>query len=295
MRTRPSSRSVAVWPSRGGPHRAGRAEVPGGRVVDLRRRLDRPLLPVAPVAAGDEDPSVPEQGGCVLLSAIAHRSRGAELAGRRVVHLGRGVDGVLWRPTAGHEDAAVPEQGRGLQPAADLHRSGLAERAGRRVVQVGGRDARVALAAAADDEDPTVLQQGGRVLVADRAHRAGLAERAGCRVVDLGRLEHVRRRLHEPERSQGHAGRPARARTGDAAGDQHATVGQKRGGVVLARRVHRTGRAERAGRRVVQLGRGTDAGVCIATAGPAREQDAAILQPRRGRTGARRPSWSRSA
>ena len=64
-----------MWPSRGAPIEPVGLKFPvAGSYISVEDRT-APVLAVAPVAAGDEDPSVPEQGRCVLLPALGHRSR----------------------------------------------------------------------------------------------------------------------------------------------------------------------------------------------------------------------------
>ena len=181
-----------------------------------------------------------------------------------------------------------------MEPAARLHRAGLAEPAGRRVIEVRGPAAGAALATVAHHEHAPVLEQRRRMASMGRAHRTGLAERPRDRVVELGGCQEGVD-LGGPIRGEGDPTGRRRARARQTSDDEHAAVGQQGGRVLLAWSGHRAGRAERAGRRVVQLGRcpgPVRAGrrAVVAT----REQHASVVE-QRGRLARSGPrTWSPS-
>ena len=204
---------------------------------------------------------------------VGHRSRRAEGARLRVVDLGRREElaVLVVRAASDNQDPAVLEQRRGRLIAWRRHRAGRAERAGPRIEELRCGGLRAVVGDSARDQDAAVGEQG-RGMPGAAVHRPRRGERARRRVVDLG--------------GDGHGREPGPA-AGAPAGDQDPTVGEQRGAVEASRVRHRSGRAERAGPRVEQLGRGDRMVGSLGVDAP-RDEDATIAEQGRGVALARR-------
>ena len=148
--------------------------------------------------------------------------------------------------TACDQDLAVGQQDCGLKRADGGHRAHRRKRRRLRIENFGavGRRARVRTTchkhvAGKRPGNNARRKPGGAVILARRAHPAGRRELSGRRIVEFSGSD------------------VAAALIAGAARDQHVsrqrTAGNQRGRMTRARRLHRAGRGELAGGRVVQL------------------------------------------
>ena len=117
--------------------RACGAEGAGRWIPDLRCRegVARGIP-----AADEEDTTVSQEGGGVILATLGERACGAERAGRRIPDLGL-LDGVVLAAATDDEDTAVSQEGGGVTEATRGEGTCGAERPDRGCLVVGREQA----------------------------------------------------------------------------------------------------------------------------------------------------------